>query len=452
MPNPSIDLLQQYDDEVLSAVDDRRQRKDGQQTVKQAVETTIYGGLISKYLDAAIGVAKDGKVESAVEPDKATLAGAVDFISRAAVRSEAEYARTRPTFLEDPGFRREIDDLQVSVSMGIIRLMSDRFAMTREEGRNQVDFADTAFSSLGQRAQLLMAGLNYATFTGKTMLTGNALISDSEQLDLNGWTEKQMQQSMPHLVISNMAIGQIVSALLQRGKVDESFNIVDTGSGTGCTLAGSVLGVQDAAEKGSKNPRISMTGIEGGRKFFYDELVPFADAARGRMPDVSLDKTVLTKPSQHTVEGGQFNLIYGDILDSLKQLEFGKEVKNGVTVITANYVWHRLPRVVKDAMIKEITRKAPNAIFLVADLVQNASEVNRRYFDFRDNGLLNCGNVGLDNIFKSNGYRMFELNGATAPKSMDQRLAQQIGKGTTSDSIFYVAYRGEKAADLVENW
>jgi len=452
MSNTSLDLLQQYDDEVLSSVGDKRQREDGQKTVQQAVGTTIYGGLISKYLEAALAVAKDGKVESAVEPDKATLAGAVDFISRAAVRSEAEYAKSRPTFLEDPSFIREISDLQVNVANGVIKLVLERFAMTPQEGRNQVDFADTAFSSLGQRAQLLMAGLNYATFTGKTMLTGNALLSDSEQLDLNGWTEKQMQQSMPHLVLSNMAIGQIVSALLQRGRTDELFTIVDTGSGTGCTLAGSVLGIQDAATKGSKTPRISMTGIEGGRKFFNDELVPFADTAMGRMPDVSLDKTVLTKPSQHTVEGGQFNLIYGDILDSLKKLEFGKEVKNGITIITANYVWHRLPRVVKDSMIKEITRKAPNAIFLVADLVQNASAVNRGYFNFRDNGLLNCGNVGLDNILRSNGYRMFELNGATAPSSMDQRLARQIGNGTTSDSIFYVAYRGEKAADLVENW
>ena len=35
---------------------------------------------------------------------------------------------------------------------------------------------------------------------------------------------------------------------------------------------------------------------------------------------------------------------------------------------------------------------------------------------------------------------------------MDKRLAAQIGEGTTSDAIFYVAYKGEKAADLVEKW
>jgi hypothetical protein len=35
---------------------------------------------------------------------------------------------------------------------------------------------------------------------------------------------------------------------------------------------------------------------------------------------------------------------------------------------------------------------------------------------------------------------------------MDTNLAQRIGQGTTSDAIFYVAYRGDKAADLVENW
>ena len=33
---------------------------------------------------------------------------------------------------------------------------------------------------------------------------------------------------------------------------------------------------------------------------------------------------------------------------------------------------------------------------------------------------------------------------------MDKELAAKIGEGTTSDSIFYVAYRGDKAAELIE--
>jgi len=452
MPNSKGELIEQYTDEVLTAVDDKRQRQDHVAAVDKATKSVIYGGLVQQYLKAALSVVQDGKVESAVEPDQVGVATAVDFLARAAARTEAEYGKNRPDVLDSPEFRQEIQRLQVNVAQGIIELLSARYGMRPQEGRNQVEYADTAFSSLGQRAQLLMAGLNYATFTGKTMLTGNALLAGSEEHDLTGWTEKQMQQSMPHLVLSNMAIGQIVSALLQRGKAGELFSIVDTGSGTGCTLAGSVLGVRDAMDKGFDSTRLSITGIEGGRKFFDEELAPFADVAIGKLPEVALDKTVHRKPTQHEVANGQFNLMYGDILESLKQLRFSKEVQNGIVVITANYVWHRLPRVVKDAMIKEITNQAPNAIFLVADLVQNASEVNRRYFNFRDNGLLNCGNVGLDEVFRFNGYRLIELNDATAPGSMDSRLAEQIGQGTTSDSIFYIAYRGERAADLVENW
>lgn len=452
MSNSNSELVEQYTDEVLSAVDDQRQRYDHTLAINEATKSVIYGGLVRQYLEAALLVVQDGQVESAVEPDRAGVASAVDFLSRAAVRTETEYGKLRPEVLYSPEFGQEIQVLQVNVAQGIIKLLSEKYGMRPQEGRKQVEFADTAFSSLGQRAQLLMAGLNYATFTGKTMLTGNALLSGSEELDLTGWTEKQMQQSMPHLVLSNMAIGQIVSALLQRGKADELFSIIDTGSGTGCTLAGSVLGVRDAMDKGFDSTRLSLTGIEGGRKFFDEELVSFADVTISKLPDVALEKTVYRKPTQHEVANGQFNLIYGDILESLKQLRFSKKVQNGVVVITANYVWHRLPRVVKDAMIKEITNQAPNAIFLVADLVQNASEVNRRYFNFRDNGLLNCGNVGLDDVFRFNGYRLVELNDATAPSSMDARLAQRIGQGTTSDSIFYVAYRGERVADLVENW
>lgn len=444
--------MEQYTDRVLTTIDDKRQRQEHVAAIDGATKSVIYGGLVRKYLEAALSVVQDGQVESAVESDKAGVASAVNFLSRAAVRTETEYARERPEILDSPEFRQEIQGLQVNVARGIIELLSERYGMRPQEGRKQVEFADSAFSSLGQRAQLLMAGLNYATFTGKTMLTGNALLAGSEELDLNGWTEKQMQQSMPHLVLSNMAIGQIVSALLQRGKANELFSIIDTGSGTGCTLAGSVLGVRDAMDKGFDSTRLSITGIEGGRKFFDGELVPFADVAMGKLSDVGLDKTIYRKPTRHEVANGQFNLMYGDILESLKQLHFNKEVQNGVLVITANYAWHRLPRVVKDAMIKKITNQAPNAIFLVADLVQNASEVNRRYFNFRDNGLLNCGNVGLDDVFRFNGYRLIELNDATAPHSMDSRLAQRIGQGTTSDSIFYVAYRGKRAADLVENW
>jgi len=450
---PDKELLQQYTDEVLSGIDDRRHRQDCEKAVQKASETVIYGDPVKQYVKAALKVVNDGQVESAVEPDTVEVANGIDFLSKAAVRTEIEYGENRPDVLNAPKFRQEIQDLQVNVASGVIDLVSEQYGMTTQEGRNQVEFADTAFSSLGQRSQLLMAGLNYATFTGKTMLTGNTLLSNEQDLDLTGWTEKQMQEAMPHLVLSNMAIGQIVSALLQQGKADELVSIVDTGSGTGCTLAGSVLGIRDAMDAGANTNRLSITSLEGGRKFFDEELMPFSDVAVDRLSDLDLHKRVLKQPKiGYHVNQGQFNFIYGDILETLKQLKFSKEVQEGVVVITANYVWHRLPRVVKDAMIKEISKQAPNAIFLVADLVQNASVVNKRYFNFRDNGLLNCGNVGLDDVFRFNGYRLFELNEGTAPMTMDKRLASQIGQGTTSDAIFYVAYKGEKAADLVEKW
>ncbi len=444
--------LEQYSDEILGVVEDKRERADHLNVVAQATRSVIYGGLVDRYLESAVAVSRGDQLESAVEPNKVDIASAVNFLSRAAVRTEAKYGERRPDVLNSSEFRNEIGRLQVNVAQGVIDLVSEQYGMIAQEGRDQVEFADGAFSLLRQRVQLLLAGLNYATFTGKTMLTGRALLGGSDGLDLSGWTERQTQQSMPHLVLSNTAIGQIVSALLQRGKEGDLFSIVDIGSGTGCTLAGSILGVRDSVENGFNEKRLSMTGIEGGRRFFNDELLPFVDIAVDKLADFSLSKTVCYRPETHELESGQFNLVYGEVLESLKQLRFSKEVQAGVVVITANYVWHRLPRAVKDAMIKEIAEKSPNSIFLVADLVQNASEVNRRYFNFRDNGLLNCGNVGLDDVFKFNGYRLIELNQSTAPKTMDARLAQQIGKGTTTDSIFYVAYRGSKAADLVENW
>lgn len=422
-------------------------------TLRDAIDLTIYGGLVQGYAKAAIDLKTSVIRQSAVSPSSDEVATAMNFFAEAAIRSEVAYSATRPGVLKSPDFSGAIKQLNADVANGVIRLVPERFGMNSSEGENQVVFANSALNQIGQRVQLLLAGLNYATFTGKTMLTGAALLDPETPRDLSGWTEKQLQESMPHLVLSNLAIGQLISAFLRRANKDDNFSIVDTGSGTGTTLAGSILGIENAVNDGAEFSGLNMVGIEGGRNFF-DELEAFSPTAQSRIPDgfISEVETDTYMFKGYKLRLGNLNLIYGDILDTLKKLDFREVTRNGVVIVTANYVWHRLPSFVKQAIIDEISSKAPDSIFLVADLVKNGSEVNRRYFNFRDNGLLNCGNIGLDEQFKSSGFKLFELNAETAPSSMDIQLAEQIGRGTTSDSIFYVAYKGPKAAELVEGF
>lgn len=71
------------------------------------------------------------------------------------------------------------------------------------------------------------------------MLTGTTLL-EGEAPSLQEWTERGTQKSMPHLVLSNLAMGGIAGALRKNPDV-KHLSIVDTGSGTGTTVAGSFL-------------------------------------------------------------------------------------------------------------------------------------------------------------------------------------------------------------------
>ena len=122
-----------------------------------------------------------------------------------------------------------------------------------------------------------------------------------------------------------------------------------------------------------------------------------------------------------------------------------------VLLTTANYVWHRLPMTIKRKIVKKLA-EAENVVISVADLVKNASLVNRGYFNLRDNGLLNCGNIELLEMLEEEGFTVIELNETTKPKAMNEVLAQKIGAGTTTDSFFYVAAKGPLAIQAIQEW
>ena len=419
------------------------------ETLKKAMDSIIYGPVITRFTQ----LASSNDIFCPVEVTPETKAAAIDLLAKAALNSEKKYKEDHGEgIFEDPDFFKAIQEHHSNVARGDIQLVPEQFGTTAEQGKDQVSYADHQFSVEDPQIQLYLAGLNYAAFTSKTMYTGADLLGKNADVvrSLAEWSEKGIQEAMPHLVISNLGIGEIVSHIFSKtSKKNIPLNIIDTGSGYGATLAGIILGLTNNRDQSLAN--VNLTGIDTATAMYNVLVDEFSTIASQRLGQNFNLKTV-TNPKKEVLDPNEFLLINGDMKQALAAINFSPQDANGLTVITANYSWHRIPSVIKDQMIKIILRKCKNPIFLVADLVENSSEVNKRYFNLRDNGLLNCGNRQLRATFKSNNMKVIDLNEQTAPLTMNNKLAKKIGQGTTSDSIFYVAYSGLVAENIVENW
>ncbi len=402
---------------------------DGYQFVhelSQAVNLRIYGPEALLYIQEAM----------TSKEDPAIVTQAVRFFIQALIRSEMLYRTSRPELFRD---NREFDAAMkthhINVARGNIGLVPDAFAFTPEEGRGQVQCADAALSTVDRRVQQWLASVNENRFTASTMLTGAELLrnfQNGQASTLLGWTERSLsQKAMPHLTLSNLAIGQIAGHVAKYAQ--QPVRMFDMGAGMGATSGAICLEVRDALRDQARMlPPPSVTAIESNQKFFRELRGPFWDALR---------QIQQTSPSTPLLE-----MVNSDLTEGLTKLHPNTLPMPGILgVFAANYVWHRLTTPMKAAIIKDMSDLYPNCIFLIADLVQNASRVNTHYFNLRDNGILNCGNIGLAGLFEKCGMTVQQLNADTAPSSMHPELATRIGAGTTSDSIFLMAYKGEAA-------
>ena len=91
----------------------------------------------------------------------------------------------------------------------------------------------------------------------------------------------------------------------------------------------------------------------------------------------------------------------------------------------------------------------PDSIVLLADLRANQSDVNERYFNFGNNGPLNCGNLGIEELFRSRGYTVSKLGDTSLNSVIDPRLNTTMIQEGKNDGFFWVAHRGEKAEKLI---
>jgi hypothetical protein len=390
--------------------------------LNQILADEIYGPVLSSFLKTLLY--QNQEPVSTLSGDKDLELQAVAYMCAAARYSSELYRADHRNLVGSANFGSIFAHHHLRVRTGEIALLPEAYWTTAYQGLAQIQFADRYLGQASAELQRLLADVNYASFRPQTMMTGASMLQggiNGETLrSLVAWSETQTQESMPHLTASNIAIGQIVSSLFSDPR-NPLIEAVDLGAGSGATSAAVMLGVLDAASNGTKNKLSGITSIDSSAHLIQDlreEMLPIAKA--------------------RFQAGASINLVEDDLYNGVRSLNLENR-GDSLKVFTANYVMHRLPSERKKALFQYIARSFSDVVILIADLRQNGSAVNRGYFNLRDNGLCNCGNIGLEGMLTEAGFELAILNSKTAPRGMSQSLVQKIENGLTSDSLFVIA-------------
>ncbi|MDP3994943.1 MAG: hypothetical protein Q8P91_03865 [bacterium] len=335
---------------------------------------------------------------------------------------------------------------QRNVLDGNIILVDPQEEMNETNRIAQLKRSNEALSKLPPEIQAIIAELNYeAFFHPQTMADGTKTRTRNElnQL-LTSWGAEQ--DAMPHLTLTNWAIGQIAGGIysfISKANKAGELKIIDIGSGPGGTVAAITDRLLYAK---TENKRLAVTCVETTQGF-YDQLRLFTEGD-SVIADLGLKvKSLDPKSSEKNIsETGSLTTVKLDVLNALKRLDLGSVCQNNIVLITGNYSWHRLDRRTKQKII-DILTKAPNVIFLLGDFAYHGNPVAKQYFCLGANGPLNVGNIGLGKQFIKSGYSLVDL-GNQKPASLDKRVAKKIvhdEKDPNVDGHLWIAYKGKLA-------
>lgn len=376
-----------------------------------------------------------------VEPELAY--NAANTLMRLTARSEVMYRQDREQARGTaPGeayssceFKDARLDLHHNLATGNPVKIPERFAMTAGEGLRQVKAADATLTEAGTEVSRVLANGNYSLyFSNATMLSGAEIPSTS----LDDVIESRSEAQMPHLTRSNYIIGQLARhfAAQRQGRL----TIIDTGSGTGPTLATIVAGIGEVSDFTG----ISINSVESNPDF-YGVLEDFAIEAMAKIQGLNHDYGFAKGMEAFGSSEDLFSLAHLDIAELAAGLDVLPSGRQDVAVVTANYVWHRLTSGLKNRLVERVDNRTNNSIFLIGDLMQNGSEINRRYFNLGNNGPLNAGNLELRQIFEDNGYTVIKLGLDEAPAGLHPKLLEAVIADADNDGHFWIAYKGDEA-------
>lgn len=428
--------------EVLTPLDslDRTIRLDPdiKREIKRGLETLIYEPYLAEMVNYAAAGVRDGKLDGEIV-DLALCDAAMLFHF-----ADQDYREGK----EHPLSGELLAKHQANVLAGKIELVPPEFTTTLQQGIRQVQRANQLLTV--PEIQATLAAINYgAFFRPQTMASATRTLLDRGKIDKLLATVDSTQEAMPHLSVSNWAIGQIVAGVYRHLAQSSSgrLRIVDIGSGHGATIAAITSSI-GSLEGISRRPELAITGLEVTPEF-YDELVEFAQKDEG-IAGLNLTQDSVIGASQPIISRfGTLTTARGDALNILQRSKLGSGVQDSdITVVTANYSWHRLSSRAK-ADIMSMFRSLPNMIFIIGDLAQNTSIINSRYFNLGVNGPLNCGNLDLQHQFEQYGYFVVNLE-RQRPASLDPRLANRISRDDkTNDGHLWIARWGREAFDAL---
>lgn len=423
-------------------LDTAPQKPDLQQELEAGLATRVYGPYFGRMLDYGAGCILDGTLS------RDSVITALTIAARLYQAADQDYSRQENTLSDE-----ELAAHQTNVLNGDIVPIPEESAVSYRNSVAQVERADAALYDQPDDVQAALAEINYGAFFRPQTMASAARTLDRREVHKLVSAPKEGMEAMPHLTVSNWAIGQTLAGIYRNvSRLNDSprpprLQVIDIGSGQGATVAAITDSL--SSEEVDNKPVLSITGIEVTRGF-YEDLSSFTENDQGAS-SLGL-RPVRYNPEDGTSisEPGTITTINADAVQALKNLDpFGDP--NQLTVITANYSLHRLGRR-KKMEILDFISQIPNVVFLIGDLAQNTSEVNRRYFNLGVNGPLNAGNLYMRELFESFGFDVADLE-TESPDSLDPRLAKRLASDDKlKDGHFWIAHRGpltESALNLV---
>jgi hypothetical protein len=407
--------------------------------LEKGAGSRVYGPFVERMALHAVT-----KIESgALDPQPAVKA--LEIASALYLSSDKRYSQN-PHAIRGDALKRH----QANVLGGDIVLVPKEAATAPEEGIAQVVFANDMLRAVNSKVEAALSDINYGSLFRMQTMAGATRTLDRREIDDLLESMSTSQEAMPHLSVSNWAIGQTVAGIyeyLGRSQVGR-LRIIDIGSGHGATTAAETNSIVHV-DGIDRRPEIAITALETTTEF-YKELATFAENDHAASA-LDLERVRLNKGSDESISTfGTLTTVNDDAVEVMKKADMSEWAdENDITVVTANYSFHRLPQSSKDAILERFSH-LPNVVFIVGDLAQNTSVINRRYFNLAANGPLNPGNRNLTKRFGKFGYDLVDLE-KQKPMSLDQRLAKRLSDDhRNNDGHLWIAYKGAVAAEALQ--
>lgn len=253
--------------ELLSEI--THPERDERDYINKGLISRIYG----PYLDALIRHGIEKIKDGTNNPD--ITQRAICIAAGAYYWADQDYAKQNRVLNEEQ-LRRH----QANVLNGTIALVPAETAVSNEASIRQVTTTDQFLSLQPSEVQAVLSALNYgAFFRPQTMASATRTLARSEIDELLSSLDST-QEAMPHLSVSNWAIGQTLAGIYQYVAQSNGLKLrhFDIGSGHGATIAAIFncignLGID-------RKPQMASTVFETTPEF-YQELVEFADRPEG---------------------------------------------------------------------------------------------------------------------------------------------------------------------------